>query len=216
MPAERRGLGPTASAAGRQRIGLFGGTFDPPHAGHLAAARTCLEALALDRVLLVVANHPWQKVPRRAITPAEDRFELVTSAVEGVPGVEASRIEIDRGGPSYTIDTVEALTEEERTSGRPPPRLFLIVGGDLVGSLPTWNRVDELRRLVTLVIVSRPHSPTPTRPDGWTSELVDGHGVDVSSSEVRTLLGEGRPIAGMVPDAVERCILRRGLYAVPR
>lgn len=206
---------PSPSVPG-QRIGLLGGTFDPPHAGHLAAALACREALDLDRVLLVVANHPWQKAPLRTITPAETRFELVTSAVEGVPGVEASRLEIDRGGPSYTVDTVEELLHEARAAARPAPELFLIVGGDLVESLPTWRRVDELRGLVTLVIVSRPQSPAPVRPVGWTSELVAGLGVDVSSSQVRSLVGEGRPIRGMVPDAVERCILRRGLYAVRR
>ena len=207
--------GPGPATAG-ERVGLFGGTFDPPHAGHLAAAAACLDALHLDRVLLVVANHPWQKVPDRAITPAEDRYELVAAAVQGVPGVEASRIEIDRGGPSYTVDTARALLDEARGSGRPAPELFLIIGGDLVESLPTWSRVDELRRLVTLVVVSRPQSPAPTRPAGWRSELVAGYGVDVSSSQVRSRLKEGRPVDGLVPEAVVHCILRRGLYAVRR
>src|SRR6185437_1684705 len=95
-----------------ERIGLLGGTFDPPHAGHLAAALACRDALALDRLLLVVANHPWQKAPQRRISPAEDRLAMVQAAVDGVPGLEVSRMEIDRGGPSYTIETVDALRQD--------------------------------------------------------------------------------------------------------
>jgi nicotinate-nucleotide adenylyltransferase len=208
---------PTAAAGARaERIGLLGGTFDPPHAGHVGAARACLDALTLDRVLLVVANHPWQKSPHRAISAAETRLALVRAAVEGMPGVEVSRIEIDRGGPSYTIDTAEALRRDAAAAGRPPPELFLIVGADLVETLPSWHRVHELADLVTLVIVARPGSPAPAPPDGWRSEVVGGPGVDVSSSLVRTMVAEGRPIAGLVPEPVVRCILRRGLYAVGR
>lgn len=199
-----------------ERIGLLGGTFDPPHSGHLVAALACREALSLDRLLLVVANHPWQKTARRAITPAEDRFAMVDAAARGLEGVEASRIEIDRGGPSYTVETVEALRLAARQAGRPVPALFVVVGADLVGSLPTWERADELRRLVTLVVVSRPRSPAPPVPDGWRVAWVEGGGVDASSSEVRALLAEGRPVAGLVPEAVVRCILRRDLYAVDR
>jgi nicotinate-nucleotide adenylyltransferase len=199
-----------------ERIGLLGGTFDPPHAGHVAAALACREALSLDRLLLVVANDPWQKAPRRAITPAEDRFAMVAAAVAGLEGLEASRIEIDRGGPSYTIETVEALEEAARQAGRPNPEVFLVVGADLVSSLPTWERVDELRRLVTLVVVSRPRSPLPSTPEGWQVVPVAGGGIDVSSSEVRTLLARGRSVAGLVPETVVHCIRRRDLYAVDR
>jgi nicotinate-nucleotide adenylyltransferase len=199
-----------------ERIGLFGGTFDPPHAGHLDAAARCRDALALDRVLLVVANHPWQKAPRRAVTPAEDRFAMVAAAAEGMPGVEASRLEIDRGGPSYTVETVEELHRRARQAGRPVPDLYVVVGADLVASLPTWERVDDLRRSVTLVVVSRPAGPEPPDPAGWRVVRVDGRGVEVSSSEVRALLAGGRPVDGLVPDPVVRCIRRRELYAVGR
>jgi nicotinate-nucleotide adenylyltransferase len=194
----------------------LGGTFDPPHAGHLDAAVRCRDALGLDRVLLVVANHPWQKAPRRRITPAEDRWAMVEAAAEGLAGVEASRIEIDRGGPSYTVETAEALGSEARAAGRPVPDLFLVVGADLVATLPTWHRVDDLRRLVTLVVVSRPRRVDPAPPPGWRVERVTGGGVDVSSSEVRALLAEGRAVDGLVPDPVIRCIGRRNLYAVGR
>ncbi|HEX3947687.1 MAG TPA: nicotinate-nucleotide adenylyltransferase [Acidimicrobiales bacterium] len=199
-----------------ERIGLLGGTFDPPHAGHLAAARACRDALSLDRLLLVVANHPWQKAPRRQISPADDRLALTRAAVDGEPGLEVSRIEIDRGGPSYTVETVEALRASAARASQPMPEVFVIVGADLVDSLPTWRRPDELRQLVTLVVVSRPRSPTPTDPPGWSVVHLDGGGVDVSSSEVRSLVTEGEGVEGLVPDAVIRCISRRGLYAVGR
>ena len=94
-----------------QRIGVFGGTFDPPHVGHLVTAVNVRHSLGLDRVLLVVANQPWQKVGTRAITPAGDRLALVEAAVQGVDGIEASAIEIERGGESYTADTLRQLHE---------------------------------------------------------------------------------------------------------
>lgn len=202
--------------APKERIGILGGTFDPPHAGHLAAARAAREALGLDRVLLVVANLPWQKVPTRAITRAEDRWALVEAAVEGLDGIEASRTEIDRGGPSFTVDTVEELLAEAERAGRPSPDVFLVVGADLVPTLGTWERSDELRRLVTLVVVTRPHSPSPGIPAGWTGVEIDGGGVDVSSSHLREQLAAGEPTGTGVPDPVVRCIRRRGLYAVER
>ena len=94
-------------------IGIFGGTFDPPHLGHVAAALRCREALELDRVLLVVANDPWQKSPLREVSPAEDRVAMVRGAVAGIEGLEVSELEIGRGGPSYTIDTVRELEATE-------------------------------------------------------------------------------------------------------
>lgn len=199
-----------------ERVGVFGGTFDPPHAGHVAAARACRDGLALDRVLLVVANDPWQKSPGRVITPAEDRYEMVVALAEGEDGIEPSRLELDRGGPSYTIDTVEALRDQAGYRGLPSPELFVVVGSDLVGGLPTWKRVDDLRHLADLVVVARPGSPVPPVPAGWTVVAVEADGVDVSSSEVRALLAEGRSVDGLVPEAVMRCIRRRHLYAVTR
>jgi nicotinate-nucleotide adenylyltransferase len=199
-----------------ERLGVLGGTFDPPHAGHVAAAAACRDRLGLDRVLFVVANDPWQKSPVRVISPAEDRLAMVAAAVEGIDGAEASRIELDRGGPSYTIETVEALAEAARAEGIPPPEVFLIVGADVVDTLSTWHRSGDLARAVTLVVVGRPGVETPRAVPGWRLEVVDGTGIDVSSSEVRTLVAEERPIGGLVPPAVEHCIALRGLYAVPR
>lgn len=197
------------------RLGILGGTFDPPHCGHVAAALASRTALSLDRVLLVVANEPWQKVPQRTITPADDRYAMVEAAIGGLEGIEASRMEIDRGGPSYTADTVDALLADAARAGRPRPDLYLVVGADLVASLPTWKRVDDLRREVTLAVVARPHS-APAHADGWRTVMVYGDAVDVSSSEVRDRLERGASLEGLVPDEVIRCIGRRDLYAVRR
>jgi nicotinate-nucleotide adenylyltransferase len=196
-----------------ERIGIFGGTFDPPHNGHAAAARAVQEALSLDRLLLVVANDPWQKSTGRRISPAEDRLALTEALAAGIPGTEASRLEIDRGGPSYSVVTAEEI---RAGAGTPAPELFLVVGADLVPELETWERPRDLRRLVTLAVVSRPTTPHPVVPAGWRVAWVDGPQVDASSSAVRRVLAEGGPLDDLVPAAVVRCIRRRALYAVGR
>lgn len=201
---------------GRPRIGLLGGTFDPPHVGHVAIAEACRDELGLDRLLLVVANDPWQKAPVRRITPAEDRYAMVAAAAESLRAIEASRIEIDRGGPSYTVDTVEQLAADARRLHQPAPQLFVVVGADLVPTLDTWHRYTELQRQVTLVVVPRPHAPPPACPEGWHFVVLAGPRLDVSSSEVRALLEAGKPVDGLVPGPVVRCIRRRRLYAVGR
>jgi nicotinate-nucleotide adenylyltransferase len=201
-----------------ERIGIFGGTFDPPHIGHVAAARAVQDALALDRLLLVVANDPWQKSSRRAITPAEDRFAMTEALASEIPGAEASRIEIDRGGPSYTVMTAETLLAEAAQSGQAPPDIYLVVGADLVPDLGTWKRSEDLKQLVTLAVVSRPpvSPPTPAAPPGWRVERIHGPQVDVSSSAVRELLERGGSVEDVVPTEVVHCIRRRDLYAVDR
>jgi nicotinate-nucleotide adenylyltransferase len=192
------------------RTGVLGGTFDPVHVGHLVAAVCVRDALDLDRVLLVVANEPWQKSGAREVTPAEDRFSVVSAAVEGTQGVEASRIEIDRGGPSYTADTIAELSE--KVGGD----LYLVVGGDLVGELETWDRVDEVRRATTLAIVERGGVPEAPDPEGWRVVRVEMPAIDLSSSELRARLADGRPVDFLIPGpAIER-IRRLGLYAVTR
>ena len=137
-----------------ERIGIFGGTFDPIHVGHLVAAVNARHDLGLDRVVLMVANVPWQKAGARKVTPAEDRFEMVKAAVGGVAGVEASRMEIDRGGPSYTADTIA-----EMAALHPEAELFVIVGWDVSAELGTWERLNEVRDLASLVVVNRPGTP---------------------------------------------------------
>jgi nicotinate-nucleotide adenylyltransferase len=179
----------------------------------VAAGRAASEALGLDRLLLVVANDPWQKSGGRPVSLAEDRYALAQALAEEVSGAEASRLEIDRGGPSYSVDTAEELLA--RAGGR-PVELFLVVGADLVAELGTWHRAEDLRDLVTLAVVSRPTADSPSVPPGWRAVRVDGPQVAVSSSEVRDRLAAGEPVDDLVPAEVIRCILRRGMYAVGR
>jgi nicotinate-nucleotide adenylyltransferase len=194
-----------------ERIGVFGGTFDPIHAGHVEAAEAVHRALDLDRTLLVVANEPWQKEGTRSVTPAEDRMAMVEAAVADRPGLEPSRLEIDRGGPSYTIDTVEEL---HRLS--PGSELFLVVGADVVPDLPTWRNQAALQESVVLVVVDRPGATGEQPPPGWQAVSVPVPPFDVSSTELRALLEAGRPVDGLVPESVIRCIRGRNLYATSR
>jgi nicotinate-nucleotide adenylyltransferase len=191
-----------------ERLGLFGGTFDPIHVGHLVAAVNVRHTLALDRVLLVVANQPWQKVGSRLISAAVDRLALVQAAVEGLDGIEASSIEIERGGPSYSVDTVEELTATQ-----PDAELFLIVGADAADELRTWERVERLRGLVTLVVVNRPGCPDGDPGAGWRTARVDIPGLEISSSDLRDRVASGRPLDFLVPPPVVRRIKELGLYA---
>jgi nicotinate-nucleotide adenylyltransferase len=199
-----------------ERLGILGGTFDPPHIGHVAAATAARAQLHLDRVLFVVANDPWQKSPVRDVSPAADRLALVEAAIEGVDGAEVSRMELDRGGPSYTVETVEELAARATAEGREPPEQFLIVGADVADTLSTWHRAEDLAELVTLAVVARPGARAPGDLGPWRVEFVPGTSVDVSSSEIRELVGRGDSIVGLVPPSVERCIRQRTLYAVPR
>ena len=189
------------------RIGILGGTFDPVHVGHLAVAVEVRHALALDRMLLMVANVPWQKAGSRAVTPAEDRFAVVEAAVAEVGGLEASRLEIDRGGPSYMADTAEELARLHAGA-----ELFLVVGSDLVAELPTWEREGELRQRVTLAVVGRPGAAVALPPHPWRALAVTVPALDVSSSDLRARAAAGRPLDVLVPPAALRQIRRRGLY----
>jgi len=199
-----------AGSGPRRRIGIFGGTFDPVHVGHLVAAVNARHCLSLDKVLLVVANRPWQKVADRPVAPARDRLATVEAAVAGVEGLEASAIEIERGGDSYTADTVAELA-----AAHPADQLFLIVGSDLVGQMASWERVGTIKELVTVAVVSRPGWPGP--PDlgpGWAVEQVEIPALDISSTELRARLADGRPLDFLVPAEAVRCMRERGMYAV--
>lgn len=191
------------------RIGVLGGTFDPVHAAHIVVAADARHAARLDTVLLVVANVPWQKAEQRPVTPAEIRLALVEAAVEDVDGLEASRLEIDRGGESYTADTLEELA-----ATHPGTELVLVVGADVAGQLDTWKRVDDVRRLAELVVVNRPGQRIPDLP-GWRVKAVEIPELDISGSAIRSRLAAGRPIDGLVPPAAVRLIRKRGLYAGP-
>jgi len=190
------------------RLGVFGGTFDPPHVGHLVTAVNVRHALELDLVLLVVANVPWQKVGERPISPPEDRLAMVEAAVGGVPGLQASSLEIDRGGPSYTADTLRALRRDH-----PSAELFVVLGSDAAAGLMTWERVDEVRDGSTIVVVDRPGADGPQPPAGWRWQRVEVPRLDVSSTDLRARVSDGRPLDYLVPPEVIACIRARGLYA---
>ena len=190
------------------RIGVFGGTFDPPHVGHLVTAVNVKHALRLDTVLLVVANVPWQKVGLRAVTPATDRMALVEAAVEGVAGLEASDLEITRGGESYTADTLATLKADD-----PEAELFVILGSDAAAGLLTWERAEDVRRDAAIVVVTRPGSTEEPPPPGWRWTRVEVPRLEVSSTDLRARVLDGRPLDYLLTPAVIRCVRDRNLYA---
>jgi nicotinate-nucleotide adenylyltransferase len=188
-------------------VGIFGGTFDPPHNGHVAAALCAKRALGLERVLFVVANDPWQKSPERTISPADVRLELVARCVEHLDGLEVCDLEVARGGPSYTIDTVDELAAKE---GIEDP--WVIVGSDLAATLDTWERARELAERVRVAVLARPGSPLEL-PDGWRAVALESDDLDISSSQIRHLVATGQEISGLVPESVVHDIVAKGLYA---
>jgi nicotinate-nucleotide adenylyltransferase len=193
-----------------ERLGVFGGTFDPPHVGHLVTAVNVRHDLALDRVLLVVNDQPWQKLGTRDITAAEDRYAMVAAAVGTVEGLEASRVEIDRGGMSYTADTLAELLAE-----RPDRELFVVLGSDAAAGLPTWERADEVRRMATIVVVDRPGSVEHQPPEGWSWQRVEVPRLEVSSTDLRARVADGRPLDYLLTSEVIDTIAERKLYRAP-
>jgi len=179
--------------------------------GHLVAAVNVRHALDLDVVLLVVANRPWQKVGERAVSPADDRLAVVAAAVGEVPGVEASDLELARGGVSYTADTLAALQAEE-----PSADIVLVIGADVAATLHTWERVDEVRARSRLAIVNRPGASAPAVLPGWQVDIVEIPALEVSSTDLRARVAGGRPLDYLVPEAAVRELRRRGLYAAER
>ena len=193
-----------------ERLGIFGGTFDPPHVGHLVTAVNVRHELALDRVLLVVNDQPWQKLGTRDISSAEDRFAMVEAAVGDVEGLEASRVELDRGGMSYTADTLTQLLAADPTLD-----LYVILGSDAAVGVPSWERADEVRALSTIVVVERPGSGEGQPPLGWSWVRVEVPRLEVSSTDLRARVVDGRPLDYLLPPAVIDTIERRGLYREP-
>ncbi len=178
----------------RRRIGVFGGTFDPIHVGHLAVASAAAHGADLDEVLFVVAHRPWQKVGTRDISPSGLRLAMVQAATESRADFSASSIEIDRGGSSYTIDTIETLRLAD-----PGADFVLVIGSDVVSSLNTWHRHDELRDMCTLAVVDRPGDVGSEPPPNWTVRRVDAPLMDLSSSMLRSRLAADLPVDYLVP-----------------
>lgn len=190
-----------------QRIGLFGGTFDPPHVGHLVTAVNVRHALQLDVVILMVANVPWQKVEARRITNPLDRLAMVEAAVADVGGLSAGRVEIDHGGHSYTADTLDYLSQQN-----PEASLFTIVGDDAASKIETWDRYEEVAARSTLVVVDRPGPPVAL-PDGFGWKRVEVPRLEVSSTDLRERCRDGRPLDYLVTEPVLHVIRSRGIYA---
>ena len=188
------------------RVGLFGGTFDPPHLGHLVTAVNVRHVLKLDLVVLMVANDPWQKHGTREVASATDRLAMVRAAIAGVDGLVAGDDEITRGGPSFTADTLQMLRERY-----PDAELFTIVGDDAAAKFGTWQRAIEIAKLSTLVVVDRPGSPI-TPPSEYQWNRVEVPRLEVSSSDLRARFVDGRPLEYLISDEVMQVISARGLY----
>ena len=189
-----------------ERIGVFGGTFDPVHVGHLVAAVEARRALGLDRVVLVPAGDPWQK--RGTVTaPAADRLAMVQAAIEGIEGLEVSALEVDRQGPSYTYQTLEALSAPGRD-------LFLIVGADVAATMHTWVGIENLPTLAHLVVVDRVVEEDAPADEGVPAdrERVAIPRLDISSTALRRRASRGWPLDGLVPPGAIRIIRERRLY----
>jgi nicotinate-nucleotide adenylyltransferase len=189
------------------RLGLFGGTFDPPHLGHQVVATQARELLELDHVLWMVANDPWQKTGERSPSPAAARLEMVGAAVEDLEGQVACSMEVDRGGPTYTYDTVVELKRVH-----PDAEIVVVLGRDTAAGLPGWHRADELRSLARIAYVERPGSEGLQLPPGWNVERLEVPVVGISSTEMRSRLADGRPIVSLVRPQVVTVARRHGLY----
>jgi nicotinate-nucleotide adenylyltransferase len=194
------------------RLGLYGGTFDPIHLGHLILAEQCREACGLDRVWLIVAGSPPHKPGGR--TPVGHRLEMVRIAIAGHSAFAASDIEAKRPGPHYSVETLESIRRDH-----PDDELFFLIGADSLADLPTWREPERIARLATIVVVNRPgiEEADPARlpdfgsgshPLAWVSIPPVG----IASSELRHRLAEGRSIRYMVPRGVEAYIEAHGLY----
>ena len=210
------------NAAARAGVGVMGGTFDPVHLGHLAVAEEAREALGLASVLFVPAGVPPHKPPA-AVTAVEDRVAMVELAIADNPAFRLSRVEVDRDGPSFTVDTLQALADAEAAAGR-ESSLTLILSAETFAGLPAWRDPDRLFELARVAVVPRSGHEAPD--DAWldsefpgaSSRVVrlDGPVLHISSTAIRDRIATGRSIRYLVPDAVARYIGDHGLYRSPR
>ena len=190
------------------RVGVMGGTFDPVHHGHLAAASEVAHGCGLDEVVFVPAGAPWQKADR-PVSPPEDRYRMTVLATAGDPRFTVSRVEVDRPGPTYTVDTLRDLRAQH-----PGAELFLVLGADALVRIRTWRAPDELFGLAHVVGVTRPGSaPVDLErfPPGSVT-LLEVPALAISSSDCRSRVAEGRPVRYLVPDPVVDYIEKRQLY----
>ena len=181
------------------RVGVFGGTFDPVHVGHLAIANAALDELGLDRVYFVPARRSPLK-QHGPIATAEDRLAMLTAAIAGEPRFRVSPVELDRKGPSFTVDTLEALHGEGE--------LFLILGSDAYADFERWHEPARIRGLAAIVVAARPGAPNAPRG----IRVLDSPLMDISSRELRARAARGRSLRYLVPEAALRYIEEHGLY----
>ncbi len=185
----------------RMRLGVFGGTFDPVHVGHLAIARAALEAVPLDRVLFVPARRSPLK-QRGPFASEADRLAMLETAIADEPRFSLSRAELEREGPSYTVETIERLAGEDE--------LFLILGSDALADFGRWKDPERIARLATLLVADRPGAPAPAADAPI--RMFDAPRLDISSRELRARAARGRSLRYLVPEAAWRHIEARGLY----
>jgi len=203
------------SAGSPQRIGILGGTFDPPHVGHLWLATLAVDAMSLDRVLFMPAAQPPHK-RRKGMTRATDRLLMTRLAIAGDEAFGLTLIEMERPGPSYTIDSVDELQRMYGTDGT----LYLLMAADSLGDIDTWREPDALLERIEWVVGPRPGSPIPDPSaleerfgaNASRIHLLEGPSLDVSSSEIRRRVAARRAIRYLVPRGVEELIAQRGLY----
>jgi len=182
-----------------EKIGIYGGSFDPVHHGHLILARFALEKFVLEKIIFV----PTRLSPHKnaSVATAEARLQMLRSATEGEPQFAVDDCELQRDPPSYTIDTVEKIRQKY-----PNAHLFLLIGDDNLAGLSSWRGFDELRKIVTLIILQRAVSPV-------THEYLSvDRRFDISATEIRARIASARSIRYLVPGAVEQIIRRHGLY----
>jgi len=192
----------------RTRLGVMGGTFDPIHHGHLVAGSEVASLFELDEVVFVPTGTPWQKAESE-VTPAEDRYLMTVIATASNPRFTVSRTDLDRSGPTYTIDTLRDL----RAQRGPDVELYFITGADALSNILTWRDVDELFELAHFVGCTRPghRLADPGLPDGRVS-LVEVPALAISSTDCRDRVRRGEPIWYLVPDGIVQYINKRGLY----
>ena len=189
-----------------KRIGLFGGSFDPVHIGHLLVAQAACEELVLERLFFIpAAQSPFK--PASEPAPADLRLRMLRLALVGQPGYEIDAQEIDRGGVSFTIDTVRDYARRF-----PGAEILYLIGADHVPTLPKWREAEELARAVQFVVIPRPGETPSSLPAPFRIQLLGGWPLKLSSSQIRARVCEGKPIEHLVPSAVAEVIQQNNLY----
>jgi nicotinate-nucleotide adenylyltransferase len=191
-----------------RRIGIMGGTFDPIHHGHLVAASEVADRFGLDEVVFVPTGQPWQKADEPVSSP-EDRYLMTVIATASNPRFQVSRVDIDRGGPTYTVDTLQDLHDEYG----PKVQLFFITGADALERILSWKEVDRMFELAHFIGVTRPgFELTDKHLPADTVSLVQVPAMAISSTDCRARVARGEPVWYLVPDGVVQYIAKRRLY----